>query len=648
MDAIGVGGDAAECVTGSALNDDVARVSGKSFHHVYLSRTSSDQFLAPTNLICITLYNEAVDEFSLTLNALIVSLQDFDAERPAVNRASSCVCVMADGSEKLSPPVKALLIRCGLWSEDPMSPLPGTTFYFSSHCPSVLLAGIDDRPIDLCHVESPIHFVVCVKPHNRGKFDSHALFFDHLCAQLRPAYCYQLDTGTAIHRKTMRAMVEQLRTQPRLGALAARIVLPAPALGEGLLHSWQFLDFATQGSYCWPAELASGHLSVLPGQFCAIRWSALCPAKAEQSASSPVQRYLRGINPGTPLEKLMFLSEDRVIGNEIVLDAHHHWRLDYCGSSQAVTDACPSMRELLRQRRRWINGSTACRLWLLCRWPAQLLRTDRTPASKLRFSASMLWQLILISQQVLAPATTVCIWALLCSAAIACGVRFATAMIVTTAFATSLVLYTPKNLSSLGLRTYVACRRMVGGAGLLLTCFALTAAFSWQAMLVVMLPTLFAVIAITLGFYQQKWTILRHFPKYWALNPIMQIVLSTYALSRLDDLSWGTKGLTQAREVQADAKRMRRLKGVLFTAWGAVNIGVIWIGLTTPGWLIATLNPVVEASQLTLLVTILLSACFKIKRRWWLRLGSASQFEAAHLSGATKPQGRAHVSANRL
>ncbi|MDP8986667.1 MAG: hypothetical protein M3N97_16820 [Pseudomonadota bacterium] len=606
-----------------------------------------NQYIAPTNLICVTLYNESVDEFRLTLNALIISLQDFDADHPAVNRASSCVCIMADGGEKLSPSIKALLIRCGLWSADVAALTPGTVFHFSSHHPSILLAEIDDRGMAVRPLESPIHFAVCVKPRNRGKFDSHALFFDHLCEQLRPAYCYQLDTGTAVHRDSIRAMVEQLRTQPHLGALASRVVLPAPALGEGLLHSWQFLDFAAQSSYCWQAELASGHLSVMPGQFCAFRWSALCPPKAEPAHGIPVQRYLRGINPATPWEKLMFLSEDRVIGNEIVLDATHHWRLDYCGNSRAVTDHCASMHELLRQRRRWINGSTACRLWLIGRWPAQLLRADRTPADKLHFSAAMLWQLLLIIQQVLAPATTVCMWAVLWSAAMACGPRFATAVIVTAMAAAALEVYAPRNLSPRGIRAYAACRDTAGCGGLVLTCIALTTAHSWLAMLVIMLPTVLAFTAIILGFSRQKSTILRRFPEYWALGPIMQIVLLIYALCRLDDLSWGTKGLTCSHEDEAGAKRMRRLKEALLAGWIAVNIAVIWLGLSNPGLLIPAFNPVVETSQLALLLTIGLSGCLTMKRRWWPPRAVAPRFEETCLSRATHPQGRSHGPATR-
>ena len=83
----------------------------------------------------------------------------------------------------------------------------------------------------------------------------------------------------------------------------------------------------------------------------------------------PLDAYLRGLNAVAPLERVMFLAEDRVFGNEIVLAQDKSWRIGYCPTAEATTDACDTFGELLRQRRRWQNSALAVRLWLWGRLP---------------------------------------------------------------------------------------------------------------------------------------------------------------------------------------------------------------------------------------------------------------------------------------
>ena len=223
-----------------------------------------------------------------------------------------------------------------------------------------------------------VDFAICVKDENRGKLHSHALFFQWICPELRPELCYQLDAGTVVEADAVSKLVAYMDERPDVAAAASRILTPTPHGAASTLSIWQYMDFVMQKAVTWPTEVASGYLSVIPGQFCVFRWSAVSAPSSDDDETRPFDAYLRGLNAIAPLERVMFLAEDRVFGNEIVLARDKSWRIGYCPAAEATTDACDTFGELLRQRRRWQNSALAVRLWLWGRLPAYLARSDKT------------------------------------------------------------------------------------------------------------------------------------------------------------------------------------------------------------------------------------------------------------------------------
>lgn len=53
----------------------------------------------------------------------------------------------------------------------------------------------------------------------------------------------------------------------------------------------------------------------------------------------------------------MYLAEDRVMCLEILTEYSSHWILRYVAGARALTDPPDSIIELIKQRRRWTNGS---------------------------------------------------------------------------------------------------------------------------------------------------------------------------------------------------------------------------------------------------------------------------------------------------
>lgn len=579
-------------------------------------------FRTPENLICVTLYNEGPETLARTLRSLLVALQHLDATRGSLgpHRGGHCVAIIADGAAQLRPETALLLRRCGLLSSSARPEADSVALYTASRRPAELLEELDRPRVAASHrrLEPAVSFVTCVKAVNRGKLDSHALFFGDLARTLEPEFCHQLDTGTILDPGALTAIVAHLRANTGVAAVAARIASPAPTATSGALESWQFLDFATQLSCGWPVEIVSGHLSVMPGQYSAIRWSAMnMPALG---TANPLARYLRGITPGRPLERLMFLAEDRILGSEIILAAGRRWRLDYCPQAVATTDACTAFTELRRQRRRWNNSSGACRLWLLGRWPAEMARPDRSIRRKLHFSLAMLWQVAAMLEQFLAPAKLICSWAVVVHALARGDARLVAVTVGFAALSWICVLQVRQRQPSRA----VAALRDIACWGYFATIVLLLAtALSPAAAALLAAPSLLTLVAIAFALPRHAAASVRRYAEYWTVNPLLQIVLCAYSLARLDDLSWGTKGRV-GLDNGAGERGLRTVRNLILGGWVAANAALGWAGAHAAGWLLADLNPVVEVTALiALALNGPAAALFHVARRWRERRPSA-------------------------
>lgn len=499
------------------------------------------------NLVCITAYNEGAAAFASTLASLHSSLRE--ARRDGLRSAGDCgLCLVVDGREKLSRDLLEFLLAAGLVTPAALQEYQRTRFFFSRRRAREL-----PWPGERCDDDEDIGFVVFIKGRNRGKLHSHALFFGHLCARLQPRLCFQIDCGTTVAPRAVGAMLAQFEREPGTAALASCIATPTLTAADGLIEAWQFMDFATQAAVHWPAELKSGHLSVLPGQFSALRWRSLSAnaraAYADEQAlrlacaagdDDPLGRYLRGLVAQRPLDRVTFLAEDRVIGNEILV-GRQPWQLAYCAEARATTDACSTPLELLRKRRRWNNGSAACKLWLAGQWATFIRRPDHTPSAKLRFTTSLVRQALLVLQQCAAPATFVCFL-----------------MVVARGVDAALQRHAPEVPLALGLSlavglATVALRRPGAAWRDALRVVAFAAAYGCLALLLAetlpgaslaglfLLPVA-ATLVTTRSVASKGAAVLRRAAEYQFVNPVMQIDLWAYSGARLPDTSWVYEG----------------------------------------------------------------------------------------------------------
>jgi chitin synthase len=544
------------------------------------------------NVVCMTLYNESFEHLRSSLSALVVSIGA--QQSAATARATrSCIVIIADGRDRVDPEILLFFERAGLIDTGCSFPALGETVHFSRQHAAEIMAdmGVESE------LTGEVHFAICVKKQNRGKLHSHALFFQSICPVLEPELCYQLDVGTVVAAGAISKLVAYMADEPDVAAAASRILTPTPNSGTAsTLSVWQYMDFVLQKAVTWPTEVASGYLSVIPGQFCVFRWNAVSAPSRDAGGARPLDTYLRGLKAVAPLERVMFLAEDRVFGNEIVLARDKSWRIGYCPEAEATTDACDSFQELLRQRRRWQNSALAVRLWLWRRWPAYLARPDKSAFDKMRFTTAMLWQGLLTASDVISPA-----------------------FLILLLFAAAGGLIHSKNVTA-----SAAAGLMLAGSGVLAWLSFSNRTSRWQSRLCVARDAAATLsIALFLGFTLetvpfgeavlllapgvlmagviaasmsgQRWAALRYFPLFLLTDRLISFVLYGYAFANMHNVSWGTKGLTgDLGDQDTEKRRMRRLRDITAGSIIAVNAGLIGVGLQHPGLLIKSESCVVE------------------------------------------------------
>ena len=564
------------------------------------SQPSDQHLVAPAlgtsrrfeNVICMTLYNEDLTMFGGGLVALVKSIDKYARSHAHLRVSGSCIAIIADGIERIDEEVLSFLRKAGLVDTGFDFCALGETVHYSQRVGSEILSALGADGT----ATATIHFAVCVKPKNHGKLHSHAVFFQGICEELRPRFCFQIDAGTIVDDDAVGRLVAFMEENRSVAAGASRILTAAPEAADSPLAIWQFMDFVSQKAVVWPTEVASGYLSVIPGQFCVFRWSAIDASGMEENRTRPIDSYLRGLNGGSPLERVMFLAEDRVFGNEIVLAKNTSWKIGYCPEAKATTDSCDTFGELLRQRRRWHNSALAVRLWLWSRWPAYLRRGDKRLMEKFRFSTAMSWQGLLTVFEMLSPAFLfLFLWTAFDDVAstthpVLIGSTFA--VLIATALLTVIT-----SRAGLTRARPMLCQARNAGAVLSIAMLAGLAVYSTTPAnaAAVLAPAVILAAVIAAQFPGNRWTILKHLPLYLLLDRVITPVLHGYALANMHNVSWGTKGLVKSADAtRAEKIRMRRFRNFVAGAVLFINCGLVVVGLNYNSAMVGSANMSVE------------------------------------------------------
>lgn len=312
----------------------------------------------PHLICCITLYNESWPMLRSTLASC------FEAIKHLVDntnlQASFIVVVIIDGIETANPEVVSEL---GINSKH------GQAIHYDS--PDIWFQNVTTRMSEEFHIHELIRVGVVLKRRNKGKLDSHAIFFREFCERSDPDLFAQIDAGVVLDKASLFHMCDRMSESDRYVAVAAASTPDINQADVSSLNRWQILTFHDERFVSWHLEQMMNYLSVLPGQFHIVRWATinqsrkeprgffLGPSVNEIHPVSILKRYLNYEGEVGILSGNLRLAEDRILATELTFGSKGINRLLYEPLARAHVDLCDSWWELIKQRKRWTCGAFA-------------------------------------------------------------------------------------------------------------------------------------------------------------------------------------------------------------------------------------------------------------------------------------------------
>ncbi|KAJ3082010.1 Chitin synthase, class 2, partial [Rhizoclosmatium hyalinum] len=206
----------------------------------------------------------------------------------------------------------------------------------------------------------PMQTIFLLKEKNAKKINSHRWFFNGICQVLQPEVCVLIDVGTKPTRKSLYHLYRAFERNSQVAGACGEIAAELGPWWKNLVNplvAVQNFEYKMSNILDKPLESVFGYISVLPGAFSAYRYSAL--------QGKPLESYFKGeaLHAGHDVgrpnvsQSNMYLAEDRILCFELVMKREERFILKYVKSAKAETDVPTEFPDLIKQRRRWFNGS---------------------------------------------------------------------------------------------------------------------------------------------------------------------------------------------------------------------------------------------------------------------------------------------------
>lgn len=539
--------------------------------------------------LCITSYNETLSIISKTLDSisLNVASENLDQDNSRV-----VAFIIVDG--EASADSELIDIAHGISVERKYDDAVAELSYYKTNYNESFGDGAD------------FEIVLVVKSENRGKLNSHSIFFKEICQRLNPSICMQADAGTILTEQVLGGLKDTLNhdSQGNVGVGAGMCIEPREK--GGLLHAFQSGEFLVQRGIYWAAELFFGYLSVMPGQCSAVRWSAL--VEKDSDNTTPLEGYLRSDEDFSAVDKLAYLAEDRVMGLELFSNAGYKNQITYAPKAVAYTDSCDTFTELLKQRRRWINSAFTCRVLMILFFAKQLFQENFSRGKKLKILSYLLYATALCCTEILLPAIFIGITLNTYNFIGAIAPTEFAALSQTLYLATNCIIFVPLIIAAIGKSEWVSKAYFNINMGMAITIFLVNLVVFYISSISNLLelssigdiglailflvtsvsfPLIFLNAAITTSDLdhlppQQK---MAHLASYLGMSIFTYITLYVYAILNIKDTSWGTKGLdtdTFIRSSKKDAcSKLNTYQYLFLLFYVGINTLFVTLSITT-------------------------------------------------------------------
>lgn len=348
-------------------------------------------------LICITIFSESLEELMTTLNGVYQNIKNF--RKSGISEHQICVIVMFDGIRAMSSDIKKKIFNRldneMQISENETLNAREKNFLFdlenvSRDLPttkplnSCYLYEWDFSPHEeVCQSEFTMKVLLSVKLQNGSKMSSIVWFLRGFCEVLDPKYCGLLDCGTRPDPEAFWKKFLAFETDEDIGGITGLMLPKCPVVYDenerkivGLPS--KFIQFfynifdikATQVfeyglGYILDKSFESfiGFMYVLPGAFCSFRWQALSKEEGNQNfLDDHFVKIVFDSNYKTSNEFTLGIgnlcqAEDQVITFDVLAKNGYKFKTKYLPDASAWTDPVKTFPVLMKQRKRWINGS---------------------------------------------------------------------------------------------------------------------------------------------------------------------------------------------------------------------------------------------------------------------------------------------------
>nr|P48017.1 RecName: Full=Chitin synthase; AltName: Full=Chitin-UDP acetyl-glucosaminyl transferase [Saprolegnia monoica]AAC49743.1 chitin synthase [Saprolegnia monoica] len=294
--------------------------------------------------ITITMYNEEGSEILGTLTGLAKGLGYMCKEYGQDFWQEVAVAIVSDGRTKASKTCLEYLNGLGAFDEEIMT---------------VTSLGVDTPAGENQTFENyfpPLQVIYALKENNGGKLNSHLWFFNAFSEQLNPKYTVLVDVGTIPAETSVFRLIRSMERNYQIGGVAGEIAVEAPNYFNPVIAAQHF-EYKISNIMDKSLESVFGFISVLPGAFSAYRYEAIRAVKGV----GPLPEYFKSLTSTTkelgPFQGNMYLAEDRILCFELLARKHKQWTMHYVKDAIARTDVPETLVDLIKQARRWLNGS---------------------------------------------------------------------------------------------------------------------------------------------------------------------------------------------------------------------------------------------------------------------------------------------------
>ena len=233
----------------------------------------------------------------------------------------------------------------------------------------------------------PVQTLFALKEHNAQKLDSHYWFFYGFAEKLLPResetekndfYTLLLDVGTMPSHDAICRLIRSFKRNHQIAGVCGEIAVHRPRLGS-LVEASQNFEYKISNIMDKALESCCGFISVLPGAFSAYRYVSIrnAPIRTAMAAGDilfgkgPLREYfkLKEKDAASPFIGNMYLAEDRILCFELISRENCNWTMHYVKDAVATTDVPGTLVALIKQRRRWLNGSFFAMLYAISHMP---------------------------------------------------------------------------------------------------------------------------------------------------------------------------------------------------------------------------------------------------------------------------------------